>query len=162
MRERRSGRVIAVTSLGGTLGQPFNDAYCAAKFAVEGLFESLYPVEARFGVWTSIVEPGPVATGFRTNSQRPAAGGVPELDELRDRYDAMMADGNGRAQTPEDAAAVIVGVSRQERPLLRYQTSKFTTKLAGFKISDLTGETVTSFTSSWLGDPPPGESMPQE
>ncbi|MFE5588105.1 SDR family NAD(P)-dependent oxidoreductase, partial [Kitasatospora sp. NPDC056531] len=30
------GRVITVTSIGGAVGQPFNEAYCAAKFAVEG------------------------------------------------------------------------------------------------------------------------------
>ena len=37
MRERGSGRIITVTSVGGLIGQPFNDAYCAAKFAVEAM-----------------------------------------------------------------------------------------------------------------------------
>jgi NAD(P)-dependent dehydrogenase (short-subunit alcohol dehydrogenase family) len=156
MRARRRGRVIAVTSLGGTLGQPFNDAYCAAKFAVEGLFESLYPVEARFGVFASIVEPGPVATAFRSNSIRPSPGEDPELTELMARYDAMMGGGEGRAQSPEGAAEVIVRVSLEERPLLRYQTSNFTTKLASLKLSDLTGEQVTSFTAAWLEAPAKG------
>jgi NAD(P)-dependent dehydrogenase (short-subunit alcohol dehydrogenase family) len=156
MRARRTGRVIAVTSLGGILGQPFNDAYCAAKFAVEGLFESLYPVEARFGVFTSIVEPGPVATAFRSNSIRPSPGEDPELTRLLARYDTMLGGGDGRAQSPEGAAEVIVGVSREERPLLRYQTSKFTTRLASLKLSDLTGEQVTSFTAGWLEAPPNG------
>jgi NAD(P)-dependent dehydrogenase (short-subunit alcohol dehydrogenase family) len=156
MRARRSGRVIAVTSLGGTLGQPFNDAYCAAKFAVEGLFESLYPVEARFGVFTSIVEPGPVATAFRSNSIRPSPGEESEFTELLACYDAIMRGGEGRAQSPEGAAQVIVGVSREERPLLRYQTSNFTTKLASLKLSDLTGEQVTSFTAGWLEAPAQG------
>ena len=156
MRARRSGRVVAVTSLGGTLGQPFNDAYCAAKFAVEGLFESLYPVEARFGVFASIVEPGPVATAFRTNSARPSPGEDPELTELLARYDAMMSGGESRAQSPEGAAEVIVAVSREEKPLLRYQTSNFTTKLASLKLSDLTGERVTSFTAGWLEAPVQG------
>jgi NAD(P)-dependent dehydrogenase (short-subunit alcohol dehydrogenase family) len=156
MRARRSGRVIAVTSLGGTLGQPFNDAYCAAKFAVEGLFESLYPVEARFGVFASIVEPGPVATAFRHNSIRPSPGEDPELTELLARYDAMMSGGESRAQSPQGAAEVIVGVSREEKPRLRYQTSNFTTKLASLKLSDLTGERVTSFTAGWLEPPATG------
>jgi NAD(P)-dependent dehydrogenase (short-subunit alcohol dehydrogenase family) len=153
MRARRAGRVIAVTSLGGTLGQPFNDAYCAAKFAVEGLFESLYPVEARFGVYTSIVEPGPVATEFNSKSQRPTSDIDPEIAVLRGRYEEMMAAGNARAQPAEAAAEVIVAVSREERPLLRYQTSNFTTRLAGRKLSDLTGEQVTTFTASWLDEP---------
>ncbi|MFJ9776328.1 SDR family NAD(P)-dependent oxidoreductase [Kitasatospora sp. NPDC101157] len=31
------GRVVTVTSVGGVVGQPFNEAYCAARFAVEAL-----------------------------------------------------------------------------------------------------------------------------
>src|SRR6185369_13251407 len=44
------GRVITVTSVGGVVGQPFNEAYCAAKFAVEGFMQSLAPVAATVGV----------------------------------------------------------------------------------------------------------------
>ncbi|MEO8889045.1 MAG: SDR family NAD(P)-dependent oxidoreductase [Jatrophihabitantaceae bacterium] len=39
MRRAGSGRVVTVTSVGGTVGQPFADAYCGAKFAVEGLMQ---------------------------------------------------------------------------------------------------------------------------
>ena len=35
-RAKGAGRILTVTSVGGVVGQPFNDAYCAAKFAVEG------------------------------------------------------------------------------------------------------------------------------
>src|SRR5436190_1948312 len=52
------GRLVTVTSVGGVIGQPFNEAYCAAKFAVEGLMESLAPVAQRHGVHVSLVEPG--------------------------------------------------------------------------------------------------------
>ena len=41
MRTARGGRVIAVSSIGGLAGQPFNEIYCASKFAVEGFTESL-------------------------------------------------------------------------------------------------------------------------
>jgi short-subunit dehydrogenase len=34
MRKNKSGYIISITSVGGIMGQPFNDAYCAAKFAV--------------------------------------------------------------------------------------------------------------------------------
>ena len=44
--------------MGGVVGQPFNDAYCAAKFAVEGFMESLAPVAATAGVRVSVIEPG--------------------------------------------------------------------------------------------------------
>src|SRR5262249_49375463 len=64
MRAAGSGRIITVSSVGGLIGQPFNDRYFEAKFAVEGLMESLAPVAKRMGVHLSLVEPGPVNTEF--------------------------------------------------------------------------------------------------
>ena len=49
MRAARTGRVITVTSLNGVVALPFSDAYNAAKFAVEGLMESLATVMREFG-----------------------------------------------------------------------------------------------------------------
>jgi NAD(P)-dependent dehydrogenase (short-subunit alcohol dehydrogenase family) len=46
---------------------PFSDAYNAAKFAVEGLMESLAPVMREFEVYISVLEPGPVRTAFFAN-----------------------------------------------------------------------------------------------
>ena len=40
MRSQREGRVINISSVGGLVGQPFNEIYCAAKFGVEGYTES--------------------------------------------------------------------------------------------------------------------------
>lgn len=36
VRSQREGRVINISSVGGLVGQPFNEIYCAAKFGVEG------------------------------------------------------------------------------------------------------------------------------
>ena len=55
MRERGHGRIVTVTSVGGAVGQPFADAYCGAKFAVEGLMQSLAPVVAPFGIDVAIL-----------------------------------------------------------------------------------------------------------
>jgi NAD(P)-dependent dehydrogenase (short-subunit alcohol dehydrogenase family) len=67
MRKARGGRVITVTSLNGIVALPFSDAYNAAKFAVEGLMESLAAVMREFGVSISVLEPGPVRTAFFAN-----------------------------------------------------------------------------------------------
>ena len=63
-RERGAGRILSITSVGGIVGQPFNDFYCAAKFAVEGMMESLAPVAKTFGVHVIVIEPGAVASEF--------------------------------------------------------------------------------------------------
>ena len=56
------GKVIAVSSVLGYSGFPLSSAYCASKFALEGLFESLYHELRPHGVQVALVEPG----GFRT------------------------------------------------------------------------------------------------
>ncbi|CAN5384132.1 hypothetical protein BH11ACT3_BH11ACT3_16250 [soil metagenome] len=61
------GRVLTVTSVGGVVGQPFNDAYCAAKFAAEGMLESLHPVAKAVGVAVAVIEPAAVASDFVDN-----------------------------------------------------------------------------------------------
>jgi NAD(P)-dependent dehydrogenase (short-subunit alcohol dehydrogenase family) len=154
MRQRGAGRLIAVSSVAGVIGQPFTEAYCAAKCALEGLYESLHPVAARFGVRVSIVEPGPVGTDFHGRS---TGIGRQSLDvegdpygELWDRHRAFMASGDGRKQTPESAAKVIVEAADDPDPKLRYQTSTFTRKLVGIKLADTDGSQVTEFTARWL------------
>jgi NAD(P)-dependent dehydrogenase (short-subunit alcohol dehydrogenase family) len=63
-RERRSGTVVNVSSIGGQMTFPLGALYHGTKFAVEGLSEALhYELEA-FGVRVRIVEPGMVATDF--------------------------------------------------------------------------------------------------
>ena len=50
MKSNKGGHIICVTSLGGIFGTPFSGVYCASKFAVEGLFESLAPMLRSFNV----------------------------------------------------------------------------------------------------------------
>ena len=52
------GRLVSIGSVHGVVGQPFNEAYCAAKFAVEGFMEALAPVALEHGVAVSVVVPG--------------------------------------------------------------------------------------------------------
>ncbi|KAH7074470.1 short chain dehydrogenase/reductase [Paraphoma chrysanthemicola] len=59
-RERSSGRYLIFSSTAGALGVPGLGPYCATKYAVEGLIESmLYEVDA-FNIKATLVEPGHV------------------------------------------------------------------------------------------------------
>ncbi|XP_071306898.1 17-beta-hydroxysteroid dehydrogenase type 1 [Agelaius tricolor] len=79
MKSRRAGRIIVSSSIGGLQGLPFNAVYCASKFAVEGLCESLAIVLHPFNIHLTLVECGPVHTSFLANLQRPD----PEGSEMR-------------------------------------------------------------------------------
>ncbi|NXF85457.1 DHB1 dehydrogenase, partial [Eubucco bourcierii] len=79
MKRRRAGRIIVSSSIGGLQGLPFNAVYCASKFAVEGLCESLAIDLRPFNIHLTLVECGPVNSSFTANLQRPD----PEGNELQ-------------------------------------------------------------------------------
>ena len=56
------GRIVMISSVGGKNALPFNGAYSASKFGLEGLSESLRRELMIFGVDVIIVAPGTVAT----------------------------------------------------------------------------------------------------
>src|SRR6476661_4197774 len=94
MRRAGSGRVLTVTSVGGAVGQPFADAYCGAKFAVEGFMQSLAPVALAHGVRVSVVEPAAVASDFVANVARPEVADdaySPQLSAYLERTSAAFA-----------------------------------------------------------------------
>jgi NAD(P)-dependent dehydrogenase (short-subunit alcohol dehydrogenase family) len=146
MREAQTGQIITVSSIGGILGQPFNDAYCAAKFAVEGMMEGLAPVVAGFGIHVSVVEPGPVATQFVENATGIVRGNPEALktDPYAAPMTSYMTSVMGRyasiAQTADDIAAVIVDTALADEPHFRVQTSAFVRDRAGAKFIDPTGD----------------------
>ncbi|HEX3962932.1 MAG TPA: SDR family oxidoreductase [Trebonia sp.] len=152
MRAQRSGHLIAISSIGGVIGQPFRDAYCAAKFALEGLYESLHPVLAQLGIRVSIVEPGPVVSEHGTRALHLPVTGDEELAAIQRRY--LAAAANARGQSATGAAAAVLSCADDPIPKLRYQSSRFTTKLVGLKLADPDGATITAMTGSWLATDP--------
>ncbi|MFE2108857.1 SDR family NAD(P)-dependent oxidoreductase [Kitasatospora sp. NPDC059463] len=147
------GRVVTVTSVGGVVGQPFNEAYCAAKFAVEGFMESLAPVAATVGVAVTVVEPGAVASEFVASqgidlpALLEAAGPyAPALDAYAARTRAAF----DQAQTPEQAAGAVLDALTAERPPFRLQTSERARAFVGAKLADLDGSAVQGLTAGWV------------
>ncbi|MGW8557823.1 SDR family oxidoreductase [Streptomyces tubercidicus] len=146
------GRVLTVTSVGGVIGQPFNEAYCAAKFAVEGFMESLAPVAATTGVSVSVVEPGAVASefvsnvGVRDDVLEQAGPYAPALSAYLDRTRGAFV----HAQTPQDVAAQMVELLAAERPAFRLLTSDAARGFAGAKLKDLDGAAVQTLTNGWV------------
>jgi NAD(P)-dependent dehydrogenase (short-subunit alcohol dehydrogenase family) len=149
------GKVITVSSVGGAVGQPFNEAYCAAKFAVEGFMESLAPVASTFGVSVAIIEPGPVASEFVSNvgvdpvAMFAEAG--PYEPALQAYVSHVMAEfASDNAQTSQEAAEVVLNVLASDSPPLRTQTSPWAENFVATKLLDLDGTRVVGETSSWV------------
>jgi NAD(P)-dependent dehydrogenase (short-subunit alcohol dehydrogenase family) len=146
MREARSGRVITVTSLNGVIGVPFNDAYNASKFAIEGLMEGLASVVAQFGVSVSLIEPGPVRTAFfatrdRAHEERAVSESDP-YQPLLEAYDRAVLERVSSAQTPDEVARTIIEAATAATPHLRYQTSDFARAAVAQVRVDPTGDSI--------------------
>ena len=148
------GRLITVTSVGGVVGQPFNEAYCAAKFAVEGFMESLAPVAARVGVTVSVIEPGAVASAFVANvkADPPAmiAAAGPYAPAMRAYLARVTTHFSTAAQSSAQAAEFVMQALVAEHPAFRIQTSESARAFVGTKLADLDGEAVQRLTSSWV------------
>ena len=148
------GRLITVSSVGGVIGQPFNEAYCAAKFAVEGFMESLAPVAATAGVTGTVVEPGAVASSFVANVGGDLSRTGPANDPYAgalDAYLARTASAFGSAQSAKSAGETVAALLDGDRPPFRVQTSETARQFVAVKLADLDGGAVQRMTGAWLG-----------
>ncbi len=74
MLEKRSGYIVNISSVAGMIGTPNMASYCATKFALIGLSESLYHELRPRGIHVSVICPGPVRTKMRLLFDRMAPG----------------------------------------------------------------------------------------
>jgi NAD(P)-dependent dehydrogenase (short-subunit alcohol dehydrogenase family) len=144
MRSQGGGWVVQMSSVGGQVTGPGFDAYCATKFALEGLTQTLAD-EVDFGVRFLIVEPGAFRTSlFDQNSAY--------LSEPRPEYEAtvgptrqyVQTGGGSQAGDPAKAAQAIVTAMAAEQPPLRLV-------LGGEAIDSIRGrlETMLAELSTW-------------
>ncbi|MGC5249140.1 SDR family oxidoreductase [Gordonia sp. DT219] len=64
MAQRRSGKIIFMSSIAGLTADPFAGAYSASKHAIEAVAESLFQELAEYGIEVATINPGPFLTGF--------------------------------------------------------------------------------------------------
>jgi NAD(P)-dependent dehydrogenase (short-subunit alcohol dehydrogenase family) len=151
MRAARRGHIVNISSVGGLVGQPFNEIYCAAKFAVEGYTEAMASyIEEGFGIRFSVIEPGGIQSDFVKNvlTKVEATGGVlqdsylPLLQRYMGRArDRAAADRDGVFQSSDEVAAVVAGCIESENPPLRLRTSRWAEEFCRFKTAaDPTGK----------------------
>ncbi|WP_417260578.1 SDR family oxidoreductase [Celeribacter sp.] len=142
MRKARAGHVINISSVGGLVGQPFNEVYCGAKFAVEGLTESMASyITPSFGIHFSAVEPGGISSEFANTvmEQMAQTGGMLE-DEYLPILQKYVAGSQNRQetgiyQTADEVAAVVMQVMGTENPPVRIRTSEWSEAFTKLKTS---------------------------
>ncbi|MFI1564817.1 oxidoreductase [Streptomyces sp. NPDC020490] len=119
MRRQGSGAIVQLSSMGGRLAFAGVGAYCAGKFALEGLSEALAAEVAPHGIRVLIVEPGAFRTGFADAAAlRPPAA----MDAYQDTVGPLLSalpGGSGRepGDPAKAAAAVLTALEADEPPL---------------------------------------------
>ena len=129
MRRQRSGKIINITSMAAQLALPFRGVYCASKFAVEGLSESLSQELRGSGVDVVIVEPGDVRTEI--NHHRIVAATVsPGLQVDHERIHNQVNEEVNAGIDPQKIARTVYSILNQKQPKLRYRVAPPMAELA--------------------------------
>jgi NAD(P)-dependent dehydrogenase (short-subunit alcohol dehydrogenase family) len=122
MRGQHSGHIVTISSTAGFAGFPYNTAYAASKFAVDGWMESLAPEVAPFGIHTTVVNPGFFRTELLTEESTNYA--PAEIEDYAERNAAMRdlyESTNGRQPgDPAKLAQALVTIVDQEPPPFRF------------------------------------------
>ncbi|HUR05221.1 MAG TPA: SDR family NAD(P)-dependent oxidoreductase [Nonomuraea sp.] len=151
------GRLLTVGSVHGVVGQPFNEAYAAAKAAVEGFMESLAPVAAAHGVRVGVVVPGFVPdTEFGIfpdiNRETIRAASGPYAGTFDGYLDWVRGAGwEGAGQSKWEVAEVVVRTLSQDEPPFRVPTSAWVAEYLAGKLADPDGSAVQALARTWIG-----------
>ncbi|HZP07954.1 SDR family NAD(P)-dependent oxidoreductase [Methyloceanibacter sp.] len=126
MRGNGEGRLVFCSSVLGLVAAPYRGAYCAAKFAVEALADSLRIELRSSGIRVILIEPGPIASRFVEHALEAYRRNIDlEGSPHRDIYRARIARlEEGGSQTfklgPEAVALKLAHALESRRPMPRY------------------------------------------
>jgi NAD(P)-dependent dehydrogenase (short-subunit alcohol dehydrogenase family) len=122
MRKQRSGHIISISSTAGLIGFEFGAAYAASKFGLEGWMETLQAEVERFGINTTIVNPGFFRTELLTKeSTNFAPHTIDDYAETRTQQEDYWTGQNGKqAGDPVKLAKALVTIASEEKPPLRF------------------------------------------
>lgn len=140
MRERRSGTIVQVTSVGGITTAPGFGAYCAVKHGLEGLSECLAAEVAPLGIRVLIVEPG----AFRTSLFGGAFRMLPEMEAYAPSVGptrAYVTTSAGKQEgDPAKAARAIIDAVNAGAPTLRLPLGADAVTLIRGKLASVAAE----------------------
>lgn len=123
MRQRTSGTIVNVTSLGGRMVFPFFTTYNASKHALEAFSEGLWHELKPFGIRVKAVEPGYIATPIykaMEESAAPAGPYAPGLVAMNE-----FSAGIKKRSTPEEAAEEVWSAILDPSDRLRYPVAAY-------------------------------------
>ncbi|WP_067509430.1 SDR family NAD(P)-dependent oxidoreductase [Actinoplanes sp. TFC3] len=141
MRERRGGHIVNISSILGLTAFPGWGLYCAGKYALEGLTESLAAEVAAFGIDVHLVEPGYTRTDFlRTTSLGLPSNPIGGYEAIREMTDAHLKMPGTQLGDPVKAATAIISVATGAKAPLHQLLGSDSYGLAKARLDTLTAD----------------------
>lgn len=120
MLRKSRGKIFNFSSVFGFMGFPLTSLYCASKYAVEGLTESLRGELAPHGVQVCIIEPGGYRTNFGNNLKwsvkNPDSAYRKQFDNYKDLRDKLT---KRKPQEPSEVSEGILALSKKSKLPMR-------------------------------------------
>jgi NAD(P)-dependent dehydrogenase (short-subunit alcohol dehydrogenase family) len=119
MRERGTGAIVQMSSMGGRFTFAGVGAYSATKFALEGWSEALAKEVERFGIKVLIVEPGAFRTSFNGPGALLMSKAIAAYDDQIEPLRTGMPDDDGKqpGDPAKAAGAIMLALDSQDPPL---------------------------------------------
>ena len=149
-RQRRSGHIFNLSSIGGLIGSPGWGFYNATKFAVEGFSEALAEEVKPLGVHVTVVEPGPFRTDFLGRSSKLARRQLPDYATTAGKAREYLKTQSGKQPgDPQKAVEAIITAANSPKPPLhlilgRVALTRFRHKLSDWHEEIAAWESVTT------------------
>jgi len=141
LRAAGAGHIINISSICGFLAFPGWGLYSAAKFALEGLSESLAAEVADHGIRVTIVEPGYFDTDFLTaDSLRLPERTSEAYPAIREMVATHLAMPGTQPGDPVKAARALIEIARSAEGPLRQQLGSDSAALAAGKLESLAAD----------------------
>jgi NAD(P)-dependent dehydrogenase (short-subunit alcohol dehydrogenase family) len=130
MRERRTGRILNISSIAGKIAMPLMGPYSSSKFALEALSDALRLELTPFGIHVVLIEPGYIPTNMQnaslelSSAYAARAEKSPYVAVYRGFRHSWKETTQAARTTPEDCARVVLRALLDPRPRARYTVTR--------------------------------------
>ncbi len=125
MRQNGAGRIVQCSSVLGLVSGPYRGAYCATKFALEALSDSMRMELKGSGVHVALIEPGPIRSRFIENAlasfEKLDVAGSVHARIYEQRIEGLRQGGASKFKLePEAVVRKLIHALESPRPKMRY------------------------------------------
>lgn len=116
-RQRRAGRILNITSMGGYITMPGIAYYCGSKFALEGISDTLNKELAPFNIFVTAVAPGSFRTDWAGRSMQRTPRSISDYDATFDPVRKAREEKSGlQLGDPQKAARAMMTIITSPNP----------------------------------------------